>query len=529
MKMLSLRALSQIYVLALLLAGAILAPFPYSPVAIVLLVTMALVIYRPGYRRLRVMVILAVLFLLPLVLEQLLDVLSAVSFSIGFFSVTQAQAIAAVAVLPAIYLLDWSLLQAAQGPSPKGEQKQGRSITSVTISLFALALVMIFISIVVTSPPLFFTGAALTLYLLAVLVRTLLAMPATAFEVPVVEKRVVVGNTADITTSLVSKASTGLLGTLVPVEPWLRARPASFALNGDHTGLLLSIVPPLAGPLRPRLRVSVVDSRGLVRVDQLVEPLALHVIPRAKYAEWLALRYLEQAGTGSGESAVPELPTPRRGTEYYDSRSYQPGDELRRVDWKHTVKLDQLIIKEFVEAGGQTAIIGVNLSVADAEEADKLAFDLITTALTLAQEAVPTALAAYNHEQVLLTTAVIDPAETLKQSLALVKSITLKDFGQRLLQPASFTRLRRNLGLLKEATSQPARQLLNILDFEYRAIEKAARDHPATVALLRSTERVPAPATVVLVSRLNHDAEAVMVTTEKLSKRGFTTLPLVTT
>jgi len=517
------------YLLALLLAGTILAPFPYSPAAIVLLVATALVIYRPSYRRLRVMVTLAVLFLLPLVLEQLLDVLSTVSFSIGFFSVTQAQVITVVAVLPAIYLLDWSLLQAAQSPSPKGEQKQGRSITSVTISFFVLALVMIFISIVVTSPPLFFTGAASTLYLLVVLVRTLLAVPVIAFEIPVVEKRVVVGNMADIATSLVSKASTGLLGTLVPVEPWLKARPMSFSLNGDRTELLLSVVPPLAGPLRPHLQVSVVDSRGLVRANRLVEPVALHVIPRAKYAEWLALRYLEQAGTGSGESSIPGLQSLRRGTEYFDSRSYQPGDELRRVDWKHTVKLNQLTVKDFVEAGGQTAIIGVNLSVADAEEADKLAFDLITTALTLAQEAVPTALAVYNHEQVLLTTAVIDPAETLKQSLTLVNSISLAEFGRRLLQPASFTRLRRNMGLLKEATSQPAQQLLNILDFEYRAIEKAARNHPATVALLRSTERVPAPAAVVLVSRLNHDAEAVMVTTEKLSKRGFTTLPLVTT
>jgi len=281
--------------------------------------------------------------------------------------------------------------------------------------------------------------------------------------------------------------------------------------------------------LRPQLRVSVVDSRGLVRADRVVAPVVLHVIPRAKYAEWLALQYLEQAGTGGGESAVPELHAPRRGTDYHDSRSYQPGDELRRVDWKHTVKLNQFTVKEFIEAGGQTAIIGVNLSVANAEEADKLAFDLITTALTLAQEAVPTALAAYNHEQVLLTTAVINPTETLKHSLSLVKSITLTDFGHRLLQPASFTRLRRNMDLLKEVTSQPAQQLLNILDFEYRAIEKAAKNHPATVALLRSTERVPAPATVVMVSRLNHDAEAVMVTTERLSRRGFATLPLVTT
>ena len=80
--------------------------------------------------------------------------------------------------------------------------------------------------------------------------------------------------------------------------------------------------------------------------------------------------------------------------------------------------------------------------------------------------------------------------------------------------------------MLKGATSQPAQQLLYILDFEYRAIEKAASGHPAAAALLRSTERVPAPASVVLISRLNHDAEAIMVATERLKRRGFTVLPV---
>jgi hypothetical protein len=263
-------------------------------------------------------------------------------------------------------------------------------------------------------------------------------------------------------------------------------------------------------------------------VNCAAEPLALHVIPRAKYAEWLAMKYLEQAGTGSGENLVPEARAPRRGTEYLDSRGYQPGDEMRNIDWKHTVKFNQLTVKEFIEAGGQTAIIGVNLSVADAEEADKLAFDLITTALTLAQEMVPTALAAYNHEQVVRTTAAGDPKDALKHSIALVNNIAQVELGQRFLQPANLSRLRRNLGILRGATSQPAQKLLSILDFEYRAIEKAAGGNPATAALLRSAERVTAPASVVLISRLNHDAEAVMVTTERLQRRGFNMLPVET-
>ncbi|HEY41214.1 MAG TPA: DUF58 domain-containing protein [Dehalococcoidia bacterium] len=532
--MMSLKTLSQTYLLVLLLLAAILAPLPYSPAAIALLLVTVLVILRPAYHRLRVIVTLLTLFLLPLALEQLtgfladVGLLSTSSVSLGFSPVTWSQAIAAVLVLPAIYLLDLSLIQSAQSPVPEDDRKEGRSVTATTACLFLAALVMIFVSIVITSPPLFLTGIIFFLYLAAVLVRVLPAVPALAFDIPVVEKRVIAGDTVDVTAYLVSKSSSGLVGTLVSAESWVRARPVNFNLDGTRTELLLTVVPPLAGPSRPRLRLAAVDKRGLVRVDRRVEPVALQVIPRARYAEWLAMKYLEQAGRLGGESLVPEARAPRLGTEYLDSRGYQAGDEIRHIDWKHTAKLNQLTVKEFVESGGQTAIIGVNLSVVDAEEADKLAFDLITTALTLAQEMVPTALAAYNHEEVVRATAVIDPRNTLRQSMELVNSITMAELT-RLLQPASLGRLRYNMSLLRGATSQPAQQLLNILDFEYRAIEKAASGHPATVALLRSTERVPAPASVVLVSRLNHDAEAIMVATEKLQRRGFAVLPLGTT
>ncbi len=195
----------------------------------------------------------------------------------------------------------------------------------------------------------------------------------------------------------------------------------------------------------------------------------------------------------------------------------------------HTLKFSQLIIKEYIEGGGQVAIVAVNLSVTDAEEADKLAFNLITTALTLAQESIPTALAAYNHQKVILTTGGIDPRETLKQTLSLVKDITSVEFAHRFLQPPDIGKLRRNITQLKQVASEPAQRLFSMLNFEYQAIEEAAKNHPATLALSVVTEHTPSPAIIVLVSQLNHDAEALMVTIEKLSRRGFTTIPIEAT
>ena len=80
--------------------------------------------------------------------------------------------------------------------------------------------------------------------------------------------------------------------------------------------------------------------------------------------------------------------------------------------------------------------------------------------------------------------------------------------------------------LLKQVTSQSGQLLLSMLDFEYRAMEEAAKKHPATLALSRATKHTPSPAIIVLVSQLNHDAEALLVTSEKLSKRGFTPISI---
>ncbi|MBA7681899.1 hypothetical protein ES703_90241 [subsurface metagenome] len=170
----------------------------------------------------------------------------------------------------------------------------------------------------------------------------------------------------------------------------------------------------------------------------------------------------------------------------------------------------------------------VELSVADAEAADKLAFNLITTALTLAHETIPTALTVYNHQKVVLTTTVIDPREILKRTLSLIKDITSVEFTQRVLQLPDISKLRRDISQLKQVTSEPAQRLLSMLNFEYQAIEKAAKNQPATLALSLAAEHAPARAIIVLISQMNHDAEALLVTTEKLSRREFTIIPIET-
>jgi len=527
MNRLPLSLLCQIYLLLVLLAATILSPLPYSPVALILLLVMLFIMVRPLEPRLKVAIMVAVIFLLPLLLEPFLWYYLP---NTGL-SLTGLQVLAAIAIVPAIYLLDYNLRQNAQDMTLAHNIKR-RHLTSIPKALLVSILAMLLVSLILNNRVLLFTSIILVLYLLVILMRVVYAIPRLPVDVPATGKRVIAGTTADISLYAISKASIRLHCLLSPVESWVKITPQRFTLNRAKIELNLAITPPLAGPSHPQLQVSVTDPRGFIQVNQLIEPVEVQVIPRARYAEWLAMKYLEQ--TGAGVTAAVTMPPkavliPKRGIDYFDSRTYQPGDGLRNIDWKHTLKLSQLIVKEYIEAGEQSAIIAVNLSVTDVEEADKLAFNLITTALTLAQEAIPTSLAVYNYQRVVLTTAVTDPREILKQALLLVKDITPVEFAHRYLQLPDISKLRRNIAQLKQATSEPGQRLLSMLNFEYQAIEQGAKNHPATLALLQVTEHIPSPAIIVLVSQLNHDAEALLVTGEKLTRRGFTTLNIEAT
>ena len=62
--------------------------------------------------------------------------------------------------------------------------------------------------------------------------------------------------------------------------------------------------------------------------------------------------------------------------------------------------LGELIVKEFAGAQGQTGIIVADLTAKDLEDADILAYNFVMSALTLATESLPSALAVYNQKEI---------------------------------------------------------------------------------------------------------------------------------
>ena len=336
--------LCQIYLLLVLLAATILLTLPYSPLALILLLVMLFIMLRPLEPRLKVVVMVAVIFLLALLLEPFLYYLPNTGLSL-----TATQFLLALVTIPAIYLLDYNLRQNAQDMTLAHNSKR-RHLTSISKALSVSILAMLLVSFILNNRVLLFASIILVLYLLVILIRVLHAIPKLPVDVPATRKRVIAGNTADIFPYAISKASVRLYCLFSPVESWVKITPQRFTLDRAKIELNLTVTPLLAGPSQPQLQISVTDSRGFIQVNQVIESVEVQVIPRARYAEWLAMKYLEQ--TGGGATAAVTMPPktvliPKRGIEYFDSRTYQPGDELRRIDWKHTLKLSQLIIKEY--------------------------------------------------------------------------------------------------------------------------------------------------------------------------------------
>jgi len=462
--------IARAYLMLILLGAILVSPVPYSFIALVLLILQMYLVYKPLRAELSLALLVCTFILTPLALEP-----------------SSGKLFSAFLMIPTLPFLDQILRENAYNQFFI-HSKGGRKATTVLKALATTLLLVFVLSIVLLNQMLMLTSILLIGYLAVVLAYVFSKVPKMPLEESKTWSRVVVGDTVKTHVTVKGRAGMPLHVSLETPRSWVHVEPSRLVMaTGGEVEVSLGITPPLAGPSKLDLQALAIDPWGLTQTSQTLELVDLDIIPRARYAEWLARKYIEETAPGITPAvAIPPLRVVRaakRGVEYYGSRVFHPGDRLKDVDWKHTFKLQELIVKEFVGAHGQPAIIVANLAAKDVEEADKLVYNLVMSALTLAREAVPTALAAYNHEEVLATIPPTNPRETLKKALRLTRTITLIKPLKKTLQRPEIQRLRRSIGQLEQVKAESAQKLAAILQLEYDAIQEAAKDHPASQAL----------------------------------------------
>ncbi|MFQ5873131.1 MAG: DUF58 domain-containing protein [Dehalococcoidia bacterium] len=507
----TLAVLSRGYVLLLLLGAVIISPSPQAWIMAPLLVAHAFTLYRPLRAQWDLMITLLASLLTPLALAPALGSLPAVFL-----------------VIPVLPLLDRELR--ALGPQqPMHPFRTGRWSSSTLNSLTLVLIGVGVIGILMGNTVLLAVAGILLMALLGRLIVVAVKVTKAPVQGEAGLLRVLAMEEAKTGISLRNRSPFPLLVRATSPYPWLRVQPEVHLLEPQSATMLeVTVTPPLAGPGSPELQVTSLDPWRMVWTGQSLRPLELHVIPRARYAAWLAKRYLEQVGTQRGPSTSAGLVGRVRGVEYHSLRQYQPGDRLRDIDWRHTTKFRELVVKEYRDPEMGGALLLVNLVAAHPEEADWLSYHLVTSALTAARQGLPPALAAYDQKEVVSTTGPLHPREAVKAALRLSGHLRVLGQEERLLAAPNPLRLRRELQVhgVNGNDKGPGAGLAAMIRLELEALETMTRGHPLTRALQRALPQTLPPAVVTIISPWNHDTEALAMALPRLRSRGYTVVDL---
>ncbi len=401
-----------------------------------------------------------------------------------------------------------------------------RSVTPLARALALSGLLVIGVGLAANRGVVAASGGLLLAWLAATIGFVFLWLPPRFARVERIPLRAVAGRRSEAATSLVPATRLACSVRLSAPYPWVEVQPNALYLHGPAIPLGLGLTPPLAGPEVLRLEAVATDPWGLTRTRQSLDVADLHIVPRARYAAWLARLYLERTYGGPAivrTTGATRRPGFRGGVEFYGARIYAPGDGLRDIDWKHTAKLRKLVVKEFHAAGSQAVILLVGLEAVDADQADRLAYRLVTTALTLAREGVPIALAAYTRGGVVRVTPLLAPREAVRDALDLTRRLVRVPPIRRTLAYPSLGRLRRIHGQLNGAKA--GRRLADLIALEIRVLDRSAVVHPAARALRAAATRVGRPASVLTISTAEEHVPVLEVTLERLGALGYRPMP----
>jgi hypothetical protein len=431
--------------------------------------------------------------------------------------------------LPQIAAIDIKLRDIGRVTVPDASSRK-RSITNIGIVTLSVTIGVILIGLMVWSMTLLLACGIILVYFLSIGLIIWFRLPSPAVIGETAQLRVIAGREAQ--SDVVLKRASKLKGMLFLQSryQWCKIVPNAFIpLGANEISIKASVTPTLAGPTDIKIDGCVIDPWGLSQVRFEINLVKLVVIPRARYADWLARKYLTGAKFGwlpliSNVGSIRPQYGLRRGVEYYGNRMYQPGDSLKNIDWKHSVKYNELVSKEFFEIQAQPVIILINLVANDAEETDKLAYNIIVSSLSLAQDGIPAALAAYDDNGVILTTSSLIGQELAVRSLEIVKEIITKESATKSLNPPDVSHLRANIRRLNDTESRPAEALRDLLQIEFKSLSINAKSNPCTAALDEVMTKMNQQSTVIVISNQNHDAEALAFNLYTLTVKGNTVI-----
>jgi len=198
---------------------------------------------------------------------------------------------------------------------------------------------------------------------------------------------------------------------------------------------------------------------------QLPFRTSLTVLPRVVPALLRALELLAAPGVTPYELPVQTI---GRGSEYAETREYMYGDELRRIDWKATARLQKLMVKQFHQDSGGAVNLVYDLKAAGPVTRDEASAEFLTVATTLTAQSIPYTIVVVDEQNRIQAMKFRDPREALLTAVKMGLKTVEMDYGilYELLEPHAVREINTLLETIDEAIAmeEKAPNLLDAAD-----------------------------------------------------------------
>jgi len=120
---------------------------------------------------------------------------------------------------------------------------------------------------------------------------------------------------------------------------------------------------------------------------------------------------------GRAEVGGTPVEMPGVGSEYYEMRGYQPGDDYRSVNWKATARLGELMVMEHMKEVGGAHLLVLDVRSRGFRDADELASTFLAFANSLGGAGASFGILVHDGESVLELSWGQDPAASMTVAL----------------------------------------------------------------------------------------------------------------
>ena len=305
--------------------------------------------------------------------------------------------------------------------------------------------------------------------------------------------------------------------SLKPPLPNSKITPQTITLG--ETKVEIEFQPQLADIYKTeKLPLEITGPLKLVKTaEEIPMQIEVKVYPRVVAAIIAALEYLASATTPTPGLGTKPTKIKGLGLEYMETREYQPGDELKRMDWKATARLQKLMVKDYYMEGTAAIHIIYDATAQDPVEKDQLATTLINTALSAAKQEIPTALTIHNQKQIKIHTKPSNPQQILKIALkhALETTKTQTQTIFELIEPTTRNKLKT---ILKHIDTE-LQNLKKFLEAELQALQHVTLKQPYKT-LTKILYETPENTNHTIITTLNTNIPALLEFAEKAKTKN---------